>query len=113
MPWMMGIDEAGYGPNLGPFVMSAALFQVPEGCDGDLWKLLHAAVRRASHKPDGRLVVDDSKAVYSPKLGIAVLERNLWPFVQLGCPAAPATLADLWQQLVLTDRDAMAHEPYV
>jgi ribonuclease HII len=109
----MGIDEAGYGPNLGPFVMSAALFHVPEGCNGNLWKTLRPAVRRAAHKPDGRLVVDDSKAVYQPKLGLGVLERNLWPFVQLGCSTSPATLADLWQHLVLTGRDEIDHEPYL
>ena len=30
MPWIMGLDEAGYGPNLGPFVMSLVAFRVPE-----------------------------------------------------------------------------------
>jgi len=24
-PWVVGIDEAGYGPNLGPFVMAGVM----------------------------------------------------------------------------------------
>ena len=28
MPWIVGIDEAGYGPNLGPFVMTAVASRV-------------------------------------------------------------------------------------
>src|SRR5437016_4219233 len=34
MPWLIGMDEAGYGPNLGPFVMSAVACKVPEGPAG-------------------------------------------------------------------------------
>ena len=30
MPWIVGLDEAGYGPNLGPFVMSLVAFRVPD-----------------------------------------------------------------------------------
>lgn len=95
MPWIVGIDEAGYGPNLGPFVMSLAAVHVPAGqADADLWHLLRAAVCRASDKADGRLVVDDSKAVYSPAAGLARLERNILPFV-CDTPAS-MSLADYW-----------------
>ena len=68
MRWV-GIDEAGYGPNLGPLVMTAV---VVESCDpadlrdhdppGRFWGDLAEAVRRAG-KPDGRFQVDDSKAI--------------------------------------------------
>ena len=48
MPWVVGIDEAGYGPNLGPFVMTAVLLRVPdEREDADWWHELSSTVRRA------------------------------------------------------------------
>lgn len=107
----MGIDEAGYGPNLGPFVMSSALFHLPDGCSTDLWKTLHAAVRKANQKADGRLIVDDSKQVYSPKVGLGLLEKSLWPFIALNHPSV-RTVDDLWQCLTLTSKEAVQHEPY-
>jgi ribonuclease HII len=113
MPWLIGIDEAGYGPNLGPFVMSATLFQVPDGQGHNLWKPLRPAVRKARHKADGRLLVDDSKQVYSPKIGIGVLERNLGPFFQLACEGCPNTLIEFGDKLLLTPKHEMDHELYL
>jgi hypothetical protein len=82
MPWQVGIDEAGYAPNLGPFVMTMVTATVPESRPPvDFWQLLACKVRRASGPDDGRLIVDDSKAVYSRAKGIASLEKNLCPFV--------------------------------
>ena len=47
MAWVIGIDEAGYGPNLGPFVMTAVAAPLPETHDGaNLWDVFRAAVRR-------------------------------------------------------------------
>ena len=76
MSWIIGIDEAGYGPNLGPFVMTAIALRVPDdGAEGDLWQRLAAAVRRQSDPDDGRLLVADSKVVYAPARGLPTWKR--------------------------------------
>jgi ribonuclease HII len=75
MPWLIGIDEAGYGPNLGPFVMTAVAVQVPDdGAGSDLWQRLAPAVRRDGDPDDGRLLIADSKVVYSTARGLRPLE---------------------------------------
>jgi ribonuclease HII len=94
MAWVLGIDEAGYGPNLGPFVMTAVACQAPDA-QADLWQLLRPAVRRGSEPRDDRIVVDDSKVVYASGKGLAGLERGV--FTTLGWE--PAFLSDLIVQL--------------
>jgi ribonuclease HII len=86
MTWIVGVDEAGYGPNLGPFIMSSVACWVPEELAGEsLWRMLRTAVRRSSASEDHRLVVDDSKLVYSPTRGLHALESGVaatlsaWP----------------------------------
>jgi ribonuclease HII len=87
MPWIIGIDEAGYGPNLGPLVQTAVGFHLD--CDpnaGDLWKLLAKSVRRAGEEDD-RLLIDDSKKVYGSQRGLEDLELGVLAtlFPALGC----------------------------
>jgi hypothetical protein len=78
MPWIIGIDEAGYGPNLGPLVMTSVACRAPDcHADADLWQLLRAAVRRPDDKDDGRLLVADSKVVYSSTRGLLGLETGV------------------------------------
>lgn len=75
MVWIVGIDEAGYGPNLGPLVMTSVAYRAAEvSC---LWRLLSTVVRRGCDAADDRLLVDDSKVVYSTVRGLAALERNV------------------------------------
>jgi hypothetical protein len=75
--WIIGVDEAGYGPNLGPFVMTAVACRAPDRLAGaDLWHVLRAAVCKEDSE-DGRIVVNDSKQVYSPAIGIGALERGV------------------------------------
>jgi len=65
MPWVIGIDEAGYGPNLGPLVQSAVSVMLPE-TDLAGWKTLRPVVRRCGDKSESwRMVIDDSKKVYT------------------------------------------------
>ena len=68
----VGIDEAGYGPNLGPLVMTAVVAEAGPNGPGSaesapperFWDDLQATVRRAGRRVDGdRFWVDDSKAI--------------------------------------------------
>jgi hypothetical protein len=61
MRWV-GIDEAGYGPNLGPLVMTAVVAEGPGRRPPDVWRDLPDHVGRAGDETD-RLWVDDSKAI--------------------------------------------------
>src|SRR5207248_2854477 len=106
MAWIIGIDEAGYGPNLGPLVMTAAACQVPDRLAGaNLWHVLRRAVRRGEDDKDSRLLIDDSKIVYSTGRGLLGLEvgvlATLW--------RAPASIAaDLAALLEWTCPDSRA-----
>ncbi|NLW51397.1 MAG: hypothetical protein GXY85_11250 [Candidatus Brocadiaceae bacterium] len=97
MPMWAGIDEAGYGPALGPLVVAGTAFIVPEPpADGeDLWAPLRDAVARHARGSDGRLVVNDSKVVYAGPLGLRRLEEGVLGFLHAGAAAAVRSGADL------------------
>jgi len=79
-----GIDEAGYGPLLGPLVVSATAFEVPgqtlptePSSLPCLWKLLKSAVaKKPSTSARGKLLVADSKVVHHLSDGNKLLERG-------------------------------------
>src|SRR5262245_35179074 len=67
MRWV-GIDEAGYGPNLGPLVMTAVVAEGSDERPPDVWADLPSAVARAGGDPE-HLWIDDSKAIYKAGKG--------------------------------------------
>lgn len=112
MPWVVGVDEAGYGPNLGPFVMSVAAVHVPaEHANANLWKLLKHVICRAGEADDGRIVVDDSKEVYVHSAGVSRLERNVLPFLPDFQPQ-PIALEASWNDWCATPIETLHAEPW-
>jgi ribonuclease HII len=100
MTWIVGIDEAGYGPNLGPLVMSSATFRVQEENGSiDLWEVYRPVVRRHFEPEDGRLMVEDSKIVYSTRTGIHDLESSILAFGSPPNQAMEFTLNDYVEQV--------------
>ena len=93
-----GIDEAGYGPLLGPLVVSAAAFRIPEDkVDLCLWRLLGGAVSRKVRKRGGLVAIADSKKLYSGlrgKDGLEHLERGVLSMLA-AAGRRPASLRDL------------------
>ncbi|MBL8860441.1 MAG: hypothetical protein JNK02_00370 [Planctomycetes bacterium] len=77
---LAGLDEAGYGPLLGPLTIGAVALRTPHPVP-DPWDALSALVGRASERDPARLAVGDSKAVFDrTDSGRARLERTVLAF---------------------------------
>ena len=61
---LAGIDEAGFGPLLGPLTLGWSAFRVPRG-GANLWRRLARAVSADPSRDRERVIVADSKRVFS------------------------------------------------
>ncbi|MBI5360311.1 MAG: hypothetical protein HZA48_06980 [Planctomycetes bacterium] len=84
MAYIIGIDEAGYGPKMGPLVMASVAFSAPDG-KTDLWKSLGTVITKNCKNSDHgmKMPVCDSKKVFSPRKGTAQLEKTIHPLLLL------------------------------
>jgi len=98
--YIIGTDEAGYGPNLGPLVVSATLWRTPDGMSlEEMEAALEDVVRRSPRKDDRtpeRPCVADSKVLYKSSGTLAPLERSLFPFLKI-----LERPTDSWRSLML------------
>ncbi len=97
-----GIDEAGYGPLLGPLCVGMSVFQVDGWAEGDaapdLWRRLDRCVCRSPGDRRKRVALDDSKALKLANSSVSKhplvhLERGVGAFAAAVCDGAMAPSA--------------------
>ena len=118
MSYLIGTDEAGFGPNLGPLTVSATVWELPPGVSGDdLYRVLgHVIVRTpAEVKKSGRACVamSDSKDLYKPKAkaGLGHLERGLLAVLGL-LGFRPGSWGEIWEALAPDSGEARGTIPW-
>ena len=84
MGLFIGMDEAGYGPNLGPLVVTVTVWEVPGSPrEFDLWAAMAGVASQSPTKEPLRLQIADSKQVYSPGKGLVALEKSVLSALRL------------------------------
>src|SRR5712691_8515278 len=100
MPLLIGTDEAGYAPNLGPLVISATAWDIDDRIDDDrLYDALEEVVcvlPRDAHA--SRVAWADSKVLYTAGQGLLALERGILAALGL-IDSLPTDWRMLWQAL--------------
>ena len=113
MTRLIGVDEAGYGPNLGPLVIAATSWDIPDGLAAEDCDALVAPwiTRDLPPKADARFWVADSKQIYKPGGGLPALERHVLPFLSL-IDGPPASITDLWSRVAPESAADRFREPW-
>lgn len=85
-----GIDEVGFGPILGPLVVSSSIFLIAEQPEADIWDRLQNSISKSKKSLGDRVLVCDSKKAYSRQTGFKYLERTVRAFLnQLRVTSTP------------------------
>jgi hypothetical protein len=79
MKWILGVDEAGYGPNLGPLVVVASVWSVRDACDvRDGLAAWHPEFQAGVWRPEcDHIPLGDSKTIYRPGLTLDGLQAGV------------------------------------
>lgn len=129
MALLIGTDEAGYGPTLGPLVIVATAWRVQDGRAEAAFANFDGGLEIAD---GGRIAIADSKQLFKPRAGggLAALESAVAAFTYacggppdstlngpcspdwLHTPNWPRTLGDLLARLASEDHSELAACPW-
>ncbi len=114
MAILAGIDEAGFGPLLGPLTVTATAFQMPDHlADESLWQVLAGGVTKKISKRLSAVVIGDSKRIYTSRGGkrLDLLERAVLACLIAGRIEAK-TLTELLGAVCPASLDHMDRYPW-
>ena len=112
MALFIGMDEAGYGPNLGPLVITTTAWDLPsDPHECDLWRLLASVVSQEACRDGQRLHIADSKVVFSTSKGLKSLETSVHCVMQLAGLDA-STFLSLWRGVAVHFPELAEQEPW-
>lgn len=94
---IIGVDEAGYGPNLGPLVVAASVWRVDQNLsETQLCRQLQSSFQPRAWKPGSQHTpLGDSKLLYSRAQGLDSLEMGLLTMLSLCTNRPPADFPEL------------------
>jgi len=100
--FIAGVDEAGYGPRLGPLVVTLSAFR--KGSQS-IEATLDGVVQKKTAIDGARVAVDDSKKIFRGRVGFDQLEKTALSFWFAARGGWPATLGELLDGVSTDDLD--------
>lgn len=99
MGFVIGMDEAGYGPNLGPLVVTATVWEVPGAPKATtFWDQFAGLVVQHAPRSAAEIQIADSKVVHDIAKGVGPLERGVlaaWGLIE----QLPTSLKAWWERI--------------
>ena len=113
MAYLVGTDEAGYGPKLGPLIISSSLWKIPDDrAEVDLYDMLAPAVSSVADPGNpSQVVIADSKQLYQSGGGLGGLEKSLFPALSI-IGQREECWTKLWQALAPGSDSQWGHLPW-